>query len=76
MFCIKEGLKAQQYVNFLRDHESVFYNFGVPGIVHFPLFEILYIKALLRHHVLVTIHPVVTSPSRLMSILLPASLLK
>ena len=77
VFCTKEGLKAQQYVNFLRDHESVFsYNFSVPGIVHFPLFEIPYIKALLRHHVLVTIHPVLTSPSGLMSILLPASLLK
>ena len=77
VFCTKEGLKVQQYVNFLRDHESVFsYNFGVPAIVHFPLFEILYIKVLLRHHVLVTIHAVLTPPSRLMSILLPASLLK
>ena len=30
-----------QYTNFLGDAETVFsYDFGVPGIVHFPLFEV------------------------------------
>ena len=30
-----------QYPNFLGDPETVFlYDFGVPGIVHFPLFEV------------------------------------
>ena len=41
VFCGKERLKAQQYANFLGDHESVFsYDSNVPGIVHFPLFEV------------------------------------
>ena len=34
-------LQAQQYANFLGDHETVFsYDFNVPGMVHFPLFEV------------------------------------
>ena len=41
VFCAKERLKAQQYANFIGDHESVFaYDFKVPVIVHFPLFEV------------------------------------
>ena len=41
MFWAKERLKAQQHANFLGDHESVFsYDSNVPGIVHFPLFEV------------------------------------
>ena len=37
-------MKAQQYVNFLSDHESVFsFNFGVPAKVHLPLFEMPYV---------------------------------
>ena len=49
VFCTKEGLKAQQYVNFVRDHESVFsYNFGVPGIFRYLKYPT---QALLRHHV-------------------------
>ena len=41
VFCAKERLKAQQYANFISDHESVFaYDFNVPVIVHFPLFEV------------------------------------
>ena len=36
----KKRLKAQQYANFPGDHESVFYDFNVPGIVYFPLFEV------------------------------------
>ena len=32
----KNDLKAQQYVNFLSDHESVFsYNFGFPVVLDF-----------------------------------------
>ena len=37
----KERLKTQQYANVPGDHESVFYDFNVPGIVYFPLFEVL-----------------------------------
>ena len=41
VFCAKERLKAQQYANFLGGHEIVFaYDFNVPIIVHFPLFEV------------------------------------
>ena len=36
MFCAKEWLKAQQYTNCFGDHQD----FGVPGIVHFLLFEV------------------------------------
>ena len=41
VFCAKERLKAQQYSNFIGDNESVFaYDFKVPVMVHFPLFEV------------------------------------
>ena len=41
VFCINERLKAQQYTNFLGYHESVFsYDFNVPSIVNFSLFEV------------------------------------
>ena len=41
VFFTNERFKTQQYAHFLGDHESVFsYNFIVPGILHFLLFEI------------------------------------
>ena len=33
-------MKVKQYTNILGDHESVFFVFGVSGIVHFLLFEV------------------------------------
>lgn len=36
----KERLKSQQYANFPGDHGSVFYDFNVPSIVYFLLFEV------------------------------------
>ena len=41
MFCAKEWLKAQQYKNFPWWTWKVFsYDLGVPGMVHFPLFDV------------------------------------
>ena len=41
MFCVKEWLKAQQYTNFPWWTWKVFsYDLGVPGMVHFPLFDV------------------------------------
>ena len=41
-FYAEEWLKTQQYINFLAlVIMKVFsYDFGVPGMVHFPLFEV------------------------------------
>ena len=41
--CLRKGIieSTAKHKNFLGDHENVFlYDFGVPGIVHFPLFEV------------------------------------
>ena len=41
MFCAEEGLKRTAIHNFFLVIMRVFsYDFGVPGIVHFPLFEV------------------------------------
>ena len=45
----KGRIEAQQYVSFLADNENVFsYDFNIPGIVLFPLFEVTQERCLPR----------------------------
>ena len=45
----KGRIEAQQYVTFLANHENVFpYDFNIPGLVLFPLFEVTQERCLPR----------------------------